>query len=141
MTNSIQQKWMVACPGEQFCIPVPAAATNSLYSVVEIVSVPGDGTPLHLHNKEDEYMVVLEGTVRVALGEKVFDLLVGESAMLPRGIPHAWGNRTSSNIRMVFVCTTGGCEEGLRIVAEEGVTDLAAIGERFKIDVLGPVPF
>jgi quercetin dioxygenase-like cupin family protein len=132
---------MVARPGEQFCIPVPAAATGGRYSIVEIISVPGDATPLHLHNKEDEYVVVLEGTVRVAVGEKIFNLAAGESAILPRGIPHAWGNRTESDIRMVFVVTPGGCEEGLRMIAEDGVTDMVQIGDRFQIEVLGPAPF
>lgn len=141
MTDNSPLKWMVARPGEQFCIPVPAAVTDGRYSIVEIVSVPGDSTPLHRHNNEDEYMVVLEGTVRVALGDKIFDLTVGESAMLPRGIPHAWGNRTESDIRMVWVVTPGGCEEGLRMVAEDGVTEVEKIGERFQIEVLGPAPF
>ena len=48
-------------PGERCLIRVPAADTNGAYSFVEIVSDPGDGTPLHVHQNEDEYLFVLEG--------------------------------------------------------------------------------
>ena len=147
MTNTVLQarpstsKWMEARPGEQFCIRVSAADTKGIYSVVEIVSVPGDSTPLHLHHKEDEYMLVLEGTVRVACGDRTFDLVAGESAILPRGIAHAWGNRTASNIRMVFIATPGGCEEALRLISEGGDIDMVEFAKRFQVDVLGPAPF
>jgi mannose-6-phosphate isomerase-like protein (cupin superfamily) len=37
------------------------ADASSAYSLVEIVSDPGDGTPLHVHQNEDEHIFVLEG--------------------------------------------------------------------------------
>jgi len=65
-------EWSQTRPGERCLIRVPAADTNGAYSLVEIVSDPGDGTPLHVHQNEDEYLFVLEGTARFALGDKVF---------------------------------------------------------------------
>ena len=62
--------WLQTRPGERCLIRVPAADTNGVYSFVEIVSDPGDGTPLHVHQNEDEYLFVLEGTVRLALGRQ-----------------------------------------------------------------------
>jgi hypothetical protein len=32
---------------------VAAAKTNGAYSVVEILSQPGDSTPMHIHQNED----------------------------------------------------------------------------------------
>lgn len=140
-TGSSAPKWMEARPGEHSCIRVPAVETKGIYSVVEIVSIPGDATPLHLHHNDDEHMLVLEGTVRVACGDKVFDVAAGAMASLPRGIAHAWGNRTQSNIRMVFFVTPGGVEEALRLMAEGGDIDMVAFAKRFEVDVLGPAPF
>jgi len=72
---------------------VSAADTNGVYSLVEIVSSPGDGTPLHVHDNEDEHIIVLEGTARIAYGDEVFDAEAGKAVTLLRKIPHAWGNR------------------------------------------------
>src|SRR5258705_2920703 len=91
--------WLQTRPGEFCLIRVPAADTNGVYSFVEIVSLPGDGTPLHVHQDEDEYLFVVEGTARFALGDKQFDAAAGTMVTLPTNGPHACGNRSSSQLR------------------------------------------
>jgi quercetin dioxygenase-like cupin family protein len=132
-------KWLQTRPGERCLIRVPAADTNGAYSLVEIVSDPGDGTPLHVHQNEDEYLFVLEGTARFALGDKVFDVEAGTMVSLPRNIPHAWGNR--SDLRIAVVCYPGGVEGSLRIIAGGGLIDIPAVAARFGVVALGPAPF
>ncbi|HYZ85576.1 MAG TPA: cupin domain-containing protein [Bryobacteraceae bacterium] len=134
-------QWLRTRPGEYCLIRECSEDTNGLYAVLEIVSSPGDGTPLHLHSKEDEHFLVLEGSVRIAYGDKIFDLQAGEVASLRRGIPHAWGNRTKADLRMVILVSPGGCEEALRILAGNNDVDLRALGEPFHIELLGPTPF
>jgi quercetin dioxygenase-like cupin family protein len=136
-----QANWLQTRPGERCLIRVPAADTNGVYSFVEIVSDPGDGTPLHAHQNEDEYLFVLEGTARFALGGKVFDAEAGTMVTLPKNIPHAWGNRSTSTLRMVFICYPGGVEDAMRIIAKGNVTDLPALAARLGVTVLGPTPF
>ena len=143
-SNSLPDRnanWLQTRPGERCLIRVPAADTNGVYSFVEIVSDPGDGTPLHVHQNEDEYLFVLEGTARCALGDKIFDAEAGTMVMLPKDIPHAWGNRSTSKLRMVFICYRGGVEEAMCIIAEGNVTDLPALAARLGVTVLGPTPF
>src|SRR5262245_57457193 len=41
-------QWLRTRPGEQCLIRESSEDTNGLYAVLEIVSSPGDGTPLHL---------------------------------------------------------------------------------------------
>ena len=134
-------QWLRTRPGEQFLIRESSEHTKGLYAVLEIASSPGDGTPLHLHANEDEHFLVAEGTARIAYGDKIFDLQAGEVASLLRGIPHAWGNRTKADLRLVILVSPGGCEEALRILAENKDVDLRALGERFHIAPLGPTPF
>jgi mannose-6-phosphate isomerase-like protein (cupin superfamily) len=133
--------WLQTRPGERCLIRVPAGDTDSVYSVVEIVSDPGDGTPLHVHQNEDEYLFVLEGTARCALGDKIFDAEAGTMVTLPRNVSHAWGNRSTSKLRMVFICYPGGAEEAMRVIAKGNVTDLPALAAKFGVTVLGPTPF
>ena len=136
-----QANWLQTRPGEFCLIRVPAAETNGVYSLVEIVSHPGDGTPLHVHQNEDEYLFVVEGTARFALGDKQFDAAAGTMVTLPRKIPHAWGNRSGAKLRIAAICFPGGVEDAMRIIAEGNVADLPALAARFGVAVVGPTPF
>ncbi len=118
-----KRDWLQTRPGELTWIVIPAMETNGAYSVVEIVSSPGDSTPMHVHQSEDEHFVIVEGTARIAYGDEVFDAPAGTSVTLARKIPHAWGNASDSLLRMVTTCTPGGVEEVLRLMVQGG-TDI-----------------
>lgn len=133
------RQWLQARPGESFSIRVPASATNGAYSVTEIVSSPGDSTAVHVHEKEDEHVLVLEGTARVLCGEKTVDATAGTTISLARGIPHAWGNPTDTPIRLLITATPGSVEEALRLIATSGdQVDLLAIAAKYAVRVIGP---
>ena len=134
-------KWLDSRLGEHCLIRIPAESTDGLYSLVEIVSNPGDGTPLHVHEREDEHFFVIDGTLRVSYGDRVFDLHAGDAATLRKGIPHAWGNRSSADVRMVALAVPGGCEQAMELIANGEKPDVFAIAKRFHITPLGPTPF
>jgi mannose-6-phosphate isomerase-like protein (cupin superfamily) len=141
MDEKNKAEWLDTRPGEHCLIRVAANETNGDYSVVEIVSDPGDGTPLHLHENEDEHFFILEGVARIRYGEKTFDALPGEVLTLRRGIPHAWGNRSNTRLRLAVVVTPGGVEEALRLIPTTPSVDLPALAGRFHVKTLGPTPF
>ena len=133
-----QDEWLQTRPGERCCIRVAAADTDGAYSVVEIHSLPGDSTPMHIHQNEDEHLFVLEGTARVARGDETFDAPAGTSVALPRHIPHAWGNATNSPLRMIVTCWPGGVEAVLPLIARAGDIDVRALGAKFGVSGVGP---
>lgn len=137
-TQETGSKWLTTRPGEHVCIRVPAAATHGAYSVTEIIGDPGDSTPLHVHEKEDEYLLVLEGTARIVLGEQTIEVTAGQTVEMKRGIPHAWGNPSDKPARLLGILTPGGSEEALVIIAQGGEIDLPALAARFHVTVLGP---
>jgi quercetin dioxygenase-like cupin family protein len=130
--------WLTARPGELFCIRVSAASTGGTYSVTEIVASSGDSTPLHVHAKEDEYAIVLEGVAQIVYGNQLIHAEAGTSIFLKRGIPHGWGNPTDKPIRLLMIASPGGCEEALRIVAQGGAIDYQALAKQFEIALVGP---
>ena len=132
-------EWLQTRPGERCLIRVSAADTKGAYSVVEIVSNPGDSTPMHVHQYEDEYILVVEGRARIACGDKTFEAEAGTTAFLPRNIPHAWGNPSKSQLRIVVTCTPGGVEELLRLRSLGGNIDLKAAVEKAGVSVVGPL--
>jgi quercetin dioxygenase-like cupin family protein len=133
-----RHKWLQTRPGERCFIRVAAADTDGAYSVVEIHSLPGDSTPMHVHQNEDEDIFILEGTARVARGDETFDAPAGATVALPRHVPHAWGNATNSMLRMIVTCCPAGIEAILPLIARGGDIDVKALGAKFGVAGEGP---
>jgi mannose-6-phosphate isomerase-like protein (cupin superfamily) len=130
-------EWFESRPGERFRICTSAAQTNGAYSVVEIVAEHGYGTPVHIHENEDEHFVVVEGTASMVNGDQAFEATAGAAISLRKGVPHAWCNRSNSPLRLVITNVPGGIEEALRLSAN-GV-DVRAVAEQFAVRVVGPM--
>jgi mannose-6-phosphate isomerase-like protein (cupin superfamily) len=132
------EEWLQTRPGERCLIHTSAAETQGAFSVVEIISQPGDGTPVHIHHNEDEHFIILEGTARFLYGDKVFDAPAGTSVSASRNIPHAWCNPFDAPFRMLAVASPGGCEDALRAIAKGGDVDVQALAERLGVEIVGP---
>jgi quercetin dioxygenase-like cupin family protein len=88
------------------------AATDEA-TVLEGELEPGGGSTWHTHTREDETLVVVEGTLMVDDGERR-ELGVGDAHVLPRGVRHAFSNESDAPVRVHFVCTPGGLERFFR---------------------------
>jgi quercetin dioxygenase-like cupin family protein len=110
----------------------------------------GAASPLHVHEREDEQFLVLEGSVGFVLGDERVIAGPGESLFLPRGIPHAYAV-LSETARVVGSVTPGGFEAfftdlGTLVVAGEpaapgpSIPELIEAGTRFGVEMVGPPP-
>jgi mannose-6-phosphate isomerase-like protein (cupin superfamily) len=74
--------------------PPPNAVTYDLTSPYEttITLPPGSiwSSGLHWHETHDEYLQVINGTIRVRLNEKSFFLKAGEEIKIPKFARHEW---------------------------------------------------
>jgi quercetin dioxygenase-like cupin family protein len=75
---------------------------------------PGAGVPVHVHSREDEVFHILQGEVEITLGGQVFTAGAGQSASLPRGIPHAWKAVGTEDVKFILVTTPSGMEDMFR---------------------------
>ena len=82
-----------------------AEQTAGAVTVWESTAAPGEGPPRHLHRNEDEFMYVLDGTLRFRLGEAVHTAPAGSFVFIPRGLPHTWQNAGTGPARILFVFT------------------------------------
>ena len=81
------------------------------FSLVEHPMAPRTlGAPMHVHEHEDEYSYVLEGEVGVQIGDEVRYATVGDLVVKPRGVPHAFWNRTDEPARLLEIISPGGFE-------------------------------
>jgi quercetin dioxygenase-like cupin family protein len=88
--------------------------TNGAWSLVELKEMPGYHTNLHRHNHTDEAFYVIEGVLTVKLNEKISEYPAGSYVLIPRGTPHAQGNRGKVPARILLTMTPGGFERSFK---------------------------
>jgi mannose-6-phosphate isomerase-like protein (cupin superfamily) len=88
----------------------PSADTSGAWSLVELIEMPGYHTNLHRHIYTDEAFYVLEGTLTVKMQDKISEYPAGSYVLVPRGTPHAQGNRGTVPVKLLLTMTPGGFE-------------------------------
>ncbi|WP_295855403.1 cupin domain-containing protein [uncultured Xylophilus sp.] len=71
--------------------------------------------PLHVHVDEEESFCMLDGEVRIRVGEEIRLLTPGESLAVPAGLPHSF--RVVSGEARFLTVTTGRFEDMVRSLA------------------------
>ena len=79
-------------------------------TVIEGVSAPGEGPPLHLHREQDEFIYTLDGTFRVRLGDDLIEALPGSFVFIPRNTPHTWQNAGDGRARFLATLVPASAE-------------------------------
>lgn len=76
--------------------------------------MPGYHTNLHRHNHTDEAFYVLDGALTVNINGGVSEYPAGAYVLIPRGTPHAHGNRGKVPARILLTMTPGGFERSFK---------------------------
>ena len=97
------------------------------------------GSPIHTHEREDEYSFVLIGQLTAQVGDTILIAGPGELIVKPRGIPHAFWNARSEPVRFLEMICPGGFEEYFfEMAAPFNARDMeaiAAIRDRYRLTV------
>jgi|ERR1700761_2565069 mannose-6-phosphate isomerase-like protein (cupin superfamily) len=139
--NTVAPGWYQVEPGMVFKVIVSSKETGGAYAIVESIAEPGIGSITHQHHYEDEHFVVLEGTAHIVIDGKAIDLYPGQSATLPREVPHAWINRSDTPLRMLGIFSPGGFEQLALDIAEGGGLerfDRSQLRPKYGLEALGP---
>jgi len=59
--------------------------------------------PRHIHHDDDEAWYVLEGRLRVRLGNEDHDVPAGGAVVGPRGVPHTFCNPDPDPVRYLII--------------------------------------
>ncbi len=94
--------------GHSVTVKVARKETEGNYYVMEVVTPPGHGIPPHVHDREDEFIYVLEGEFEVMLGGKLFKAPKGAQIFFPRHIPHAFTNVGTTAGKTLWTIIPGG---------------------------------
>ena len=115
--------------GGSFTIHADSQDTNGAFALVEVSGSTGGEPPLHVHSREDEMFYVLEGELTVQRGFESIVLGPGQSAFLPRNVPHTF-KITSGKARALVLVTPGGFEEYFRTLASDSAPSSFPTRER-----------
>jgi quercetin dioxygenase-like cupin family protein len=136
--------------GALVVVHVQAAQSGGRLGAWESEESLGDRLPLHVHQREDEQVVLLDGQITFWVGDRIHHLVPGETLALPRDVPHAH-LVTSRKARILTVAIPGGFERlftDLGVPALPGTSappppDNAALAEaagRLGVQIVGPPP-
>jgi quercetin dioxygenase-like cupin family protein len=99
--------------GSLLSLKVTAQQSLGLVTVLEGI-VHSGGPPLHVHEAEDEVVIVLEGQLDYQVGEERGAVPAGGLLWFPRQVPHAVANLTGRPCRFITVITPSGIEDFFR---------------------------
>lgn len=155
MSGSDEIRSLAVQPDEGFAVESPTGGVLSFkltsdesggaITACEAFSPPGEGPPLHVH-RENELIYVVEGKLRVKLGDQIVEAPPGAFVFLAHDIPHTWQNIGGVDARFfiaVFPAATT-FEEFFRryneLPAEErGLEAFARLAAETKaFEVVGP---
>jgi len=107
--------------------------TGGAISVVEHPFAPGVLVPPHIHTREDEYSIVIEGEIGFRSGDKEVTLGPGGYITKPRNELHSMWNAGPAPARMIEIISPAGFERYFEEAAElfisaNGAPDPQSIG-------------
>ena len=95
-----------------------AADSDGQLSILQVTIPPKTLIKPHMHGREDEFTLILAGTVGARLGDRTTEEIpTGSWLAKPRGIPHAMWNVTDEPARVLEVVLPGGLEGYFEAIA------------------------
>lgn len=99
--------------GSLLSLKVTGEESHGLVTVLEGI-VDSGGPPLHVHDREDEVVIVLDGELDYQVGAERGVLEEGGVLWFPRQVPHAVANLSPNPCRFLTVVTPSGVEDFFR---------------------------
>jgi quercetin dioxygenase-like cupin family protein len=85
------------------------ADTDGQFSLVEFLQPRGSLAPGHVHHDESEGFFILEGMLRIGVGDTVYEASPGDYVYVPKQTVHDW-IVTTAHCRFLVIITPGGFE-------------------------------
>ena len=148
-TMTVAETLRYGAGGGLYRIVATPAETGKTHFAFEATEPPGGGPPLHIHTREEEFFLVLEGEVSFSIGGRILRVGAGGSAFVPRGTPHCFKNTSNGTARLLVLFTPGDIEGFFEFGApvdgappsEELILErMQLLAPAFGLEVLGPSP-
>jgi len=131
-------------PGVGVVFKIDSDDTGGALSIVEHPFAVGALVPPHIHTREDEYSIVLEGEIGFRSEDQEVVLGAGGYIIKPRNEVHAMWNAGTVPARMIEVISPPGFERFFRELAEMNSVgapdpaDVDRLRERYGLPLADP---
>lgn len=126
--------------------------TNNAYSLVEVTTAPGAGTPPHRQKEDDEAFLVLEGSYEFMHNGQTVTAAPGDFLFVKKGEAHAFRNTGANDAKMLIINSPAGLhenffleagdpigqDEGMPAASAPDMPRLGAAAARYGIEFLPP---
>ncbi|MDB5203312.1 MAG: cupin protein [Ferruginibacter sp.] len=107
-SRSIQNSyWYI---GHLMSLLTVSKQTGGEYALLRATERRGLEPPPHIHTREDETFIILEGEVEYTVADQTFRAKAGDSMFLPKNIPHSF-KILSEKLETLILLTPGGLED------------------------------
>ncbi len=107
--------WFV---GDLITLKMVGEDTAGAFTLAKEITPPQGGPPPHMHTREDETFLVLEGELEFVIGARTIPATAGSVVYGPRGIPHTFRNVGTTPSRMIVLIMPAGFEKMVEEVGE-----------------------
>lgn len=97
--------------GDLVTFKVGPEQSNGTFALAELAVQPGGGPPPHLHEREDETFVVVEGELLFTFENKQYIGKPGDAFFLPRGRVHTFHNASQHRAKALVMALPCGFEK------------------------------
>jgi len=97
--------------GVRFDYKIVSADSGGSLSALQVQIPPKTLVKPHSHGREDEFSLILAGTVGVRIGDQVLQAEQGSYLVKPRGVPHAMWNAEGEPATVVELVQPSGLED------------------------------
>lgn len=101
----------IAVVGDVYRFLATGDETDGKYAMFEAIVPPGGGPPPHVHSREEESFLILEGEITFTVGDNQTVATAGTFANMPVGSLHSFKNATDKTARMIISVAPAGLEK------------------------------
>lgn len=109
--RSPDQGRTIAVVGDVYRFLATGEDTDGKYALWEAIVPPGGGPPPHVHSREEEGFVILEGEITFQIGDQRLVATAGMFANMPVGTPHSFKNESGQPAKMLISVAPAGLEK------------------------------
>lgn len=109
--------------------------TDGKYAMFEAIVPPGGGPPPHIHSREEEAFLILEGEITFQIGDQRLLANAGTFANMSVGSLHSFKNESGKPAKMLISVAPAGLEQMFFEVGQPVERRMVRTGGRFP-DIL-----